>query len=48
MKFKSIGKSKLLVEMYDPLGHFVYFDSHGGFRDESGHYVKFSLFPDYC
>ena len=22
--------------MYDPLGHFVYFESHGGFSDESG------------
>ena len=22
--------------MYDPLGHFLYFESHGGFSDESG------------
>ena len=22
------------VGMYDPLGHFVYIESHGGFRDE--------------
>ena len=26
----------LTVEMYDPLGHFVYFESHGGFSYESG------------
>ena len=24
------------VEMYDPLGRFVYFESHGGFSYESG------------
>jgi len=24
------------VGMYDPLGHFVYFESHGGFSYESG------------
>ena len=24
------------VEMYDPLGHFVDFESHGGFSYESG------------
>ena len=26
---------KIDVGMYDPLGHFVYFDSHGGFSDEN-------------
>ena len=26
--------------MYDPLGHFVYFESHGGFSNESGRWRK--------
>ncbi len=30
------GGQLLSVEMYDPLGHFVYFESHGGFSYESG------------
>jgi len=31
-----LGLHTAVVEMYDPLGHFVYFESHGGFSYESG------------
>jgi len=33
---KLLIPSPAIVEMYDPLGHFVYFESHGGFSYESG------------
>jgi hypothetical protein len=36
MKTFSFVKQLLVVEMYDPLGHFVYFESDGGFSYESG------------
>ena len=34
--FAIVVRCIIYVEMYDPIGHFVYFESHGGFSYESG------------